>query len=185
MTFTTCVKISFYSLLVFILFPGTIVAAEDQTYGAFGAAQKAGLETGANVSSILGNVIGAALTFVGVLFFILMIYAGILWMTSRGNTDQSDRALSTITAAIIGLVLVIAAYAITSFVFKSLKTGPSGSPVSDAGCCIVCDNTGACQKTTYFNSNASQLCQGNNSDPNNIITATVDPNIPSTQCPGP
>ena len=79
------------------------------------AAQKAGTTEG-DISSIVGIVINALLTLVGLFFLILMVYAGYLWMTARGESDQVDKARKIITAAIIGLVIVLSAYAITVFV---------------------------------------------------------------------
>ena len=64
----------------------------------------------------IGKVIQAALSVVGVIFLILMIYGGYLWMTARGNEPQVEKAKNLITAAIIGLVIVLAAYAISIFV---------------------------------------------------------------------
>ncbi len=79
-------------------------------------AAKAGLQGQGNIGSITGNIIGAALSLVGIIFLILMVYAGILWMTAQGKDDQIDRAKKIIIAAIIGLFITVSAYAITVFV---------------------------------------------------------------------
>jgi len=50
-----------------------------------------------------GQIIGTALSFVGVLFLILMIYAGIRWMTAQGNDQQVTKAKDQLINAIIGL----------------------------------------------------------------------------------
>lgn len=63
-----------------------------------------------------GQIVGTLLTFIGVLFLILMIYAGLMWMTAGGNEQTVDKAKQLIINAVIGLVVVLAAYAITSFV---------------------------------------------------------------------
>jgi cellobiose-specific phosphotransferase system component IIC len=63
----------------------------------------------------VGNIIDIILSFVGVVFFILIIYAGISWMTSQGNEQQITKAKGLLFNAIIGLVIVFAAYAIVSF----------------------------------------------------------------------
>ena len=63
-----------------------------------------------------GQIIGTILSFVGVLFLILMIYAGILWMTAQGNENQVSKAKGLLVNGIIGLIIVFAAYAITSFI---------------------------------------------------------------------
>ena len=64
----------------------------------------------------IGAIIGAVLSFIGVAFLILMIYGGITWMTAAGNEEQIGKAKKIITAAIIGIVIVASAYAITSVV---------------------------------------------------------------------
>ena len=53
------------------------------------------------------------LSLLGVIFLIILIYGGFLWMTSRGNEQEITRAKSIIQNSIIGLAIVIAAYAIT------------------------------------------------------------------------
>jgi hypothetical protein len=63
-----------------------------------------------------GQIIGTILSFVGVLFLILMIYAGILWMTAQGNENQVSKAKGLLVNGIVGLIIVFAAYAITSFI---------------------------------------------------------------------
>ena len=67
------------------------------------------------LSSRVGDIISIILSFVGVVFFILIIYAGISWMTSQGNEQQITKAKGLLFNAIIGLVIVFAAYAIVSF----------------------------------------------------------------------
>ncbi len=72
------------------------------------------------VSGIIGTLIGVVLSFVGVLFLVLMVYGGILWMTARGNEQQVEKAKDLIIASIIGLIIVMGAYAITSFIGVTL-----------------------------------------------------------------
>jgi len=73
-------------------------------------------------AGIIGKIVGAALAFVGVLFFLLMIYGGILWMTARGNEQQVGKAKELIISAVIGLIIVLSAYAITVYVGGALTT---------------------------------------------------------------
>ena len=127
-------KIFIFSLLAtivvgFLFFTGTVLAQADP-YGLFATADKAGLtNTGsADLPTLAGNVLGTALSFIGVLFFALMVFGGFMWMTARGNEEQTKKALSTITAAVIGLIIVLSSYTITNFVFKSvgIQSTPSG-----------------------------------------------------------
>ncbi len=69
---------------------------------------------------VIAIVIRAALSFLGVLFLILMVYGGFLWMTARGNEDQVVKAKNLIIAAIIGLIIILASYAISYFVIDAL-----------------------------------------------------------------
>jgi cbb3-type cytochrome oxidase subunit 3 len=60
-----------------------------------------------------GNIIGFLLGFLGVAFLGYMIYAGYTWMLARGNQQEVDNAKRMIEQAIVGLVIVLAAYVIT------------------------------------------------------------------------
>jgi hypothetical protein len=51
---------------------------------------------------------------------ILMIYGGYNWMTAAGDEQKIDKAKDTIRAAMIGLIIIIAAYAISIFVISRL-----------------------------------------------------------------
>ncbi|MEK7644381.1 MAG: hypothetical protein AAB390_03715 [Patescibacteria group bacterium] len=76
---------------------------------------KSGAQTG-ELSTLIGNIINVVLSLVGIIFLILMVYAGVLWMTSRGEEEQIGRAHKIIYSSLIGLVITVAAYAITVFV---------------------------------------------------------------------
>ncbi len=104
-----------------------------------------------------GKLVKRLLAGVSIVFFGLMVYAGFLWMTAQGNEDQVTTARNTIIASIIGLVLVLGAYAATTFIVNRLQTpvGPPGGPAAGpaeagSGCCQ--DRVGAfvwaCRITT-------------------------------------
>lgn len=84
---------------------------------------EAGYSAGTTFDSIVGQVILTALSFLGIIFLILLIYAGFLWMTASGNDQQVSKAKSIITTAIIGLIIVLSAYSISYFVLSSLQEG--------------------------------------------------------------
>ena len=118
-------KLLFF-ILILIFFGGFLVFTN------FTLAQSETLDSLDNIASnsrldnddlptLLGQVLGAALSFAGVIFFLLMIYGGILWMTARGNEQQTTKALDIIMAAVIGLVIVLGSYALVTFVFTNVK----------------------------------------------------------------
>jgi len=74
----------------------------------------------ASVGSIIAAVISAVLGLLAAIFMVLMVLSGFKWMTASGNEDQVKKAQETIKAAIIGLIIVLAAYAITYYIFTYL-----------------------------------------------------------------
>lgn len=69
---------------------------------------------------IIGTIVGAVLSFLGVIFFLLIFYGGLRWMLAQGNDQEVDKAKQIIVAATIGLIIVLAAYAITAFIGQQL-----------------------------------------------------------------
>jgi hypothetical protein len=72
------------------------------------------------LNSGIGLMISAFLSFLGVIFLILIIYAGILWMIAEGDEAKVEKAKAILTRAIVGLIIVLAAYAISFFVINAL-----------------------------------------------------------------
>lgn len=73
------------------------------------------------LSQRVAQVISIIISFVGVLFLGLMIYGGYRWMMANGNDSEVVLAKKIITRALVGLVVVLAAYSITAFVANNLK----------------------------------------------------------------
>ena len=76
-----------------------------------------GYDTDKNdINPIIEVIIRIALSLLGVIFMVTLIYGGYLWMTSHGNDQQYEKSKNLIKAAIIGLFIVAAAYAISWYV---------------------------------------------------------------------
>ncbi len=73
-----------------------------------------------------GRVINAGLSVVGIVFLVLMLYGGYLWMTARGKEERLEKAKNTLEAAIIGLIIALAAYGITYFVVSRIIASTAG-----------------------------------------------------------
>lgn len=71
---------------------------------------------------LIGNLLAVVLGFTGTIFFILVVYAGLMWMTAVGNEESIKKAQSILKTAIIGLIIVLSAYAITKFIGSSLQS---------------------------------------------------------------
>lgn len=74
------------------------------------------------LTTTIGSLISVLLGFLGVIFLILIIYAGLLWMTAGGNEDNIKKAKSILLNSVIGLVILLSAYAISQFVISQIGT---------------------------------------------------------------
>ncbi len=62
--------------------------------------------------SIVSGLIRAALVVAAVIFFFILVIGGIRWIASGGDKGATEAARSQITAALVGLIIVFAAWAI-------------------------------------------------------------------------
>lgn len=68
----------------------------------------------------IAQIIQLALTLIGIVVVIIMVYAGFMWMTAGGNQDQVKKAKQWMFNAVIGLIITFSAYAITDFVLNRM-----------------------------------------------------------------
>jgi cbb3-type cytochrome oxidase subunit 3 len=93
-------------------------------YGLDVTAQNTGLiKKEVTPQKIAGTIVSSALSLLGVLFFLLVIYGGLRWMLSQGNESEVEKAKQVIIAAVIGLIVVLSAYAITTFIGNAVTQG--------------------------------------------------------------
>jgi len=102
------------------------------TKGVAGEAGYSSATSETTLAETVGTVIKSALSLVGIIFIALMVYAGFLWMSARGETEPVEKAQTIVRNSIIGLVLAVGAYSITAFVVPKVleRTTGSGSPSS-------------------------------------------------------
>ncbi|HTX87269.1 MAG TPA: hypothetical protein VMC41_04375 [Candidatus Nanoarchaeia archaeon] len=81
---------------------------------------------GTNVYQIIGTIIQTLLGLLGVIFILLLVYGGVTWMTSEGDEAKVEKAQRIIRSAIIGLIVVIAAFAISVFAISVLNKAVIG-----------------------------------------------------------
>jgi hypothetical protein len=64
--------------------------------------------------------VNVVLSISGILLFLYFFYAGFLWMTAAGDSKKVDSAKSMIKTASIGLLIMLSAWIISSFVLTNL-----------------------------------------------------------------
>jgi len=129
-------QVSILVLLVLILvFPYFVFGQTNMASSLQDLGKSSGYQTSSvdqySVSRIAGTAVNIFLSILGIIFIVLMLYGGYLWMMARGSEENVTKSKELIQAAIIGLVIITAAYAISFFVFSRITsqtlTTPSGS----------------------------------------------------------
>lgn len=64
----------------------------------------------------LSNILNTFYFFAGAIAVVLIVYAGFMFVTSAGDSSKVTKAKNTITAAVIGLIIIMLAFVITRFV---------------------------------------------------------------------
>lgn len=156
----------------------------DYSYGLGATADAASIAKSGDLKATIGNILKAVLGFVGTLFLVLMVYAGFLYMTARGDSKKVDTAKQLIVGAIIGIVIIAGAYAITGFVLTAVAPGGGSGSGSGSGEVVGaggnCEGGKKCAAGLTCETVDVQVCAG---DTNIACTATPPSNDPV--CPEP
>ncbi len=86
--------------------------------------------SGEYIPAIIGNLINAVLSVIGILLLVYLIYAGFLWMTSGGEDKKAEQAKTMIKNAIIGLLIIATSFVIADFVLNAMIQALGGGGVT-------------------------------------------------------
>ncbi len=78
------------------------------------------VEGGTSLPEVVGVIINAFISLLGIIFVILIVSAGFTWMTSEGNEEKIKKATATIKASVIGLIITLSAWSLWNFIFMRL-----------------------------------------------------------------
>ncbi|MEA3248931.1 MAG: pilin [Patescibacteria group bacterium] len=76
-----------------------------------------------DVRETIGSVIRAFMGLLGIVAVLLILYGGFKWMTAGGNEEQVGEAKKIIISGVIGLIIILSAYAIANFVVGAIIQG--------------------------------------------------------------
>jgi len=76
--------------------------------------------------TIAASVISVLLGFLGIIAVVIILYAGFLWMTAAGNEDRVATAKKVMSAGVIGLIIVLAAYGLANFMIEAIVGATTG-----------------------------------------------------------
>ncbi len=99
--------------------------ANDLGVGAIGGSIKLG---SGDVRQTAARIINVALGFLGIIAVVIVLLGGFKYMISGGNEEKTTEAKNLIVSGIIGLAIILSAWAITSFVISKLITATQDQP---------------------------------------------------------
>lgn len=95
-----------------------VVGAQTDIFGVnYGATTGLGQQ---DPRETVANIIRIALSFLGIVAVVIVLWGGVLWMTAAGNDDKVSQAKKVLFSGLIGLIIILSAFAITQFVVNQL-----------------------------------------------------------------
>lgn len=73
-----------------------------------------------SATEIVTNILNTAYFLAGIVAVGMIIFAGIKYLTANGEPSKAKEAMDTIIFSVVGLIIVIAAFAITKFVVDNV-----------------------------------------------------------------
>jgi len=112
-------------LLVLFMAAMPLLAAAEIDVGLNEIQEEVGYAT-KDLRTVVGSIIKTVLGFLGVVAIVIVLIGGFKWMTAGGSEEKVGEAKKWLISGIIGLAIVLAAYAITTFVISSLMEATIG-----------------------------------------------------------
>jgi len=109
--------------------PAVVFAADDLNQNDLGVgAIQSTIKLGSgDVRQTAARIINVALGFLGIIAVVIVLLGGFKWMIAGGNDEKTTEAKKLIVSGIIGLAIILSAWAITSFVISRLVTATQES----------------------------------------------------------
>jgi len=104
--------------------PAVVFAADDLNQNDLGVgAIQSSIKLGSgDIRQTAARIINVALGFLGIIAVVIVLLGGFKWMIAGGNEEKTNEAKKLIVSGIIGLAIILSAWAITSFVISRLVT---------------------------------------------------------------
>jgi hypothetical protein len=71
-----------------------------------------------SVQNAIGSLVTAAVGVLGSVAFAFYTYAGVVWMTARGNSEKTEQATKILVWTTLGICLVLGSYVLADFVIQ-------------------------------------------------------------------
>ena len=104
-------------LFALVLMPAVALAQPNLGLNEFGNQTQLGTKS---LTATIASIINVAMGLLGMVVVILILAGGFMWMTAAGSEEKITKAKGLIFGGIIGLAVILSAYAIAQFVVGSL-----------------------------------------------------------------
>lgn len=74
------------------------------------------------LNETIADILNVLLGFLGIIAVVIILLGGFKWMTAGGEEEKVGEAKKLISAGIVGLVVILSAYAIARFVLTELSS---------------------------------------------------------------
>lgn len=115
----------------------------------------------------IAKIIGAGLGFLGIVFILIIITAGVYYFLNKQDTEKVEKAKKIIISAVIGLIIVLSAYTIVNFIVSA----------------IIGEQQGGTPQNTNTNEN-NNTNENENNNTNNNENTNINGGLPTNNCTG-
>jgi hypothetical protein len=70
-----------------------------------------------NITVGISRMVKALVSVIGSIALAMFVYGGFLWMTSRGNSEQTGKAVKIMVWSALGVIVILSSYSIVDFLF--------------------------------------------------------------------
>jgi len=112
------------TITTFAVLPSLVLAQADiNTFGGGYVTNEVNAYAGGgSIESVVPRIINIVMSVLAIIAVVIVLIGGFMWMTAAGNEERVGKAKKVLVAGVIGLAIILAAYAIASFVIRSLAT---------------------------------------------------------------
>jgi Na+/proline symporter len=129
--------ISIIFLIGLIIIPTFVFAQTEGTNSALNALDQVGDKANpikvADPILVILNIINYLLTFLGVVFILLIIYGGFVWMTAAGNEEKIKKGKEILKTAVIGLIVIVLSRVFFGFVMDRINGATTNPNIEPGG----------------------------------------------------
>ena len=112
----------FFSFIFLSLFSSSVFAENFNNYGLSNTNLAAGSLFGqADIPTVISNVIQIIMGLSATVMLVVILYAGFIYLTSRGDSGKTKKAWDLIKSASIGIIIIVTAYSLSQFIINNIK----------------------------------------------------------------